>query len=139
MEKIVCGRAEGYLIPKKVVEDKLRENFPELKNKEISRVWAEFSSCTIWFDEPPKLKKRNDYYISVEKTTPREVERIVVDKKKIIDIFGLTGNLVEIDLRYVKENKVHAIEQHGLFVDEDNLYYFFQMREYCYEKIGKID
>lgn len=143
MKQILVGRGKGYLIPKKVVEDKLREKFGIPENSPINSVMVYVDNCSIhYLINRPKIEKKEDYFVIDKKPGVHESGRfILVENKIFMELFGLKENLLNIWLKYVRDGKViHEFfyNDWDYLFDKEDLYYFFEIGEQDHSHIGEI-
>lgn len=142
MKKILCGKEKGYLIPKRIVDDKLRKKFEVLKNQQIIALGHGYKTCWIEYKPQPKIEKKKDYIIKYSKTQGMR-ETLVFKKELLNELFGLKENITDIELKVVK-NKT-AINSYRLFLEEEeylfddkDIYYFFGTTDYETEDICEM-
>ena len=71
MKRVICGEGEGYLIPKKEFDEKLRQKFSELKDKHISHIGMFTSKgiCVHYYDKT-LIKKEKEAFKGGETCSP---------------------------------------------------------------------
>ena len=141
MKHVICGGDKGYLIPKKELDQKLKERFESLQGKIIKDINGLSTNAVDihFYNTCPFEKKEDGVFLGVELTGDQVYEnpipkfhRLMVDKNIFKQLFSIKGNIRNIDIICIIDgNKIMHINgvDFEIMVGNENLYYLIEVGE----------
>ena len=132
MKKAIIGNSKGYIIPKKEMDDKLKEIIPELKGKKIMSISDNYNTIRIiYYDEEIKvLEKVNEYSMKI---TNKKTNVIYLTYDKFKSTFNIEEEGFYITLRTKKDENLFTD------IDEDLIELYEEKGKELFYIIEKSD